>query len=59
MKNPDTHQNLREFDRRQAHELGATVIANHDDETTHLIAMVKDQKFLNLKQQDKDVISYL
>jgi hypothetical protein len=45
---------------KQAHELGATQVANHDALTTHLIGFCKDsQTFLNLQHHDKDVVSHL
>ena len=43
----------------QAHELGATLVANHDVFTTHIIAMCRDQKFENLKKNDFDIISFM
>lgn len=42
-----------------AHELGATLVANHDEFTTHIIGMVEDQKFLNLTKVDKDIVSFM
>eukprot|EP00960_Hanusia_phi_P072769 767874-Hanusia_phi.AAC.2 len=41
---------------RQAKELGATLVANIDSLTTHIIGMRQDQRFKNLKLDDVDVI---
>jgi hypothetical protein len=49
----------REKVQAEAHELGATLVANHDEFTTHIIVMVEDQKFRNLKKVDKDMVSFM
>jgi hypothetical protein len=56
---PSGEEEEREKVQAEAHELGAILVANHDEFTTHIIGMVEDQKFRNLKKVDKDIVSFM